>query len=112
MRGSGGTILTDLVSLVRFALQQEDALVPYPKQVAARYAAWLAQQEADGRRFTDEQRRWLEMIRDHIAASLRIGIDDFEYAPFNQRGGGGRAYEVFGDELEPLLEELNEVLAA
>ena len=42
VRGSGGTILTDLVSLVRFALQQEDALVPYPEQVAARYAAWLA----------------------------------------------------------------------
>ena len=112
VRGSGGTILTDLVSLVRFALQQEDALVPYPERVAARYEAWLAQQEADGRRFTDEQRRWLEMIRDHIAANLKIDMDDFDYTPFTQRGGAGRAYDVFGEDLAPLLEELNEVLAA
>jgi type I restriction enzyme R subunit len=86
--------------------------VPYPKQVEARFQAWLAQQESDGRRFTDEQRRWLEMIRDHVAASLRIELDDFEFAPFAQRGGAGRAYAVFGDDLEPLLDELNEVLAA
>jgi type I restriction enzyme R subunit len=112
VRGSGGAILTDLVSLVRFALQQDDALVPYPEQVAARYAAWLAQQEANGRAFTDEQRRWLEMIRDHIAANLKIDADDFGYTPFVQRGGMGRAYDVFGDDLAPLLDELNEALAA
>jgi type I restriction enzyme R subunit len=80
--------------------------------VAARFAAWLGQQEAGGRRFTAEQRQWLEAIRDHIAGSLRIEPEDFEYAPFAQRGGIGRVYEVFGDELDGLLAELNEVLAA
>ena len=52
------------------------------------------------------------MIRDHIAANLGIEIDAFEYAPFNQRGGLGRAAQLFGNELPNLLEELNEVLAA
>ena len=37
-------ILTDLVSLVRFAMQQDNELVPYPERVAANFKAWLAQQ--------------------------------------------------------------------
>ena len=32
--------------------------------------------------------------------------------PFNQKGGLGKVYALFGEELEPLLDELNEVLAA
>ena len=47
-----------------------------------------------------------------VAASLTIESDDFEYEPFVQRGGLGKAYQVFGDKLQPLLRELNEVLVA
>ena len=54
----------------------------------------------------------MELIRDHVAGSLAIEMDDFEYAPFAQKGGAGKAYQVFGERLEPLLNELNEVLAA
>jgi type I restriction enzyme R subunit len=56
--------------------------------------------------------QWLEAIRDHIASSLAIEMDDFDLAPFDQRGGLGKAYQVFGDKLQPLISELNEVLAA
>jgi type I restriction enzyme R subunit len=70
------------------------------------------QQEKKGRRFTDEQRQWLEAIRDHIAASLAIQVDDFDYVPFAQRGGLDKANQVFGKDLSPLLNELNQVLAA
>ncbi|HUI28336.1 MAG TPA: type I restriction-modification enzyme R subunit C-terminal domain-containing protein [Candidatus Kryptonia bacterium] len=112
VRGSGGQLLSDIVSLVRFALHHDSALVPYADQVEERFANWLAQQETHGRRFTDEQRQWLELIRDHIAGSLRIEMDDFDYAPFVQRGGAGKASRVFGAGLRPLLDELNEALAA
>jgi type I restriction enzyme R subunit len=112
VHGSGGRVLSDLVSLVRFALEQESELVPYPRLVDERFQAWLLQQENAGRTFTPEQFAWLERIRDHVAASLAIGPDDFEYAPFSQQGGLGKAYEVFGDELTPLLDELNETLVA
>jgi type I restriction enzyme R subunit len=112
VRRSGGRVLTDIVSLVRFALHQEEALVPFPEQVNARFAAWLAQQEGLGRRFTPEQREWLELIRVQIAASFQIGRDDFDYAPFSQKGSLGRVYQVFGEGLEPLLAELKEVLVA
>ena len=52
------------------------------------------------------------MIRDHVASSLSIEADDFDYDPFSQRGGLGRAAQVFGDELPALLKALNERLAA
>jgi type I restriction enzyme R subunit len=109
---SPGRLLTNLVSLVRFATHQENDLVAYPDVVAQRFETWLASQERGGRRFSPEQRRWLENIRDHIAANLSIGMDDLDLVPFNQRGGLGRAHQLFGDEIGPLLEELTEVLAA
>jgi len=110
VRGSGERVLTDLVSLVRVALHQEDELVPYPELVRERYRAWLLQQENAGRVFTAEQLAWLERIRDHVAASLGISADDFAYTPFVESGGLGKAAQVFGDDLGSLLEEMNEVL--
>jgi len=52
------------------------------------------------------------MTRDHIAANLGIEPDDFEYVPFAQEGGLGKVYQLFGDELNTLIEQLNESLAA
>ena len=62
--------------------------------------------------FTADQRKWLDAIKDHIASSLRIEQDDFDDVPFNGFGGLGRAYELFGERLGGILEELNERLAA
>jgi type I restriction enzyme R subunit len=109
---SGRRILTDLVSLVRFAMHQDNELVPFPERVNANFKAWLAQQEASGKRFTEEQRRWLVMIRDHIAANLGIEPDDFELAPFAKEGGLGKVHQLFGAELPKVLEALNRELAA
>ncbi|MDO9074784.1 MAG: type I restriction-modification enzyme R subunit C-terminal domain-containing protein [Rubrivivax sp.] len=105
-------ILTDLVSLVRFAMQQDNELLPYPERVAANYKAWLAQQAAAGQVFTPEQQRWLEMIRDHVAANLGVTVEDFEYAPFSQQGGLGRVHQLFGPSLPALMATLNESLVA
>ena len=112
VRGSGGKVLADIVSLVRFALHQERELHPYREQVNERFAAWMAEQQKNGRKFTDEQRQWLEAIRDHVATSLQIEPDDFEYVPFLQKGGLGKAKELFGSDLELTLSQLNEALAA
>jgi type I restriction enzyme R subunit len=134
---SGKRILTDLVSLVRFAIHQDNELVPFPERVNANFNAWLATQQSslptgderrdargrvtqgavtegggEGIRFTQEQLKWLYMIRDHIAANLGIEPDDFEYAPFAQEGGLGKVHQLFGDKLNAIIEELNETLAA
>jgi type I restriction enzyme R subunit len=55
---------------------------------------------------------WLTLIKDHVAESLSISVDDFEYTPFNERGGIGKVVQVFGDGFNRLLDELNEALAA
>jgi type I restriction enzyme R subunit len=109
---SGKRLLTDIVSLVRFALHQDDQLVPHADRVRARFESWMAQQAPRGRQFTEQQIHWLEMMRDHVTTSLEIGIEDFDDVPFVQEGGRGRASQVFGRDFEPLLRELNEALAA
>ncbi len=112
VRGSGQRMLGDIVSLVRFAIGEDTELVPFADQVRERFDAWLAAQQLMGRVFTAEQRRWLEAIRDHIAGSVSMGLEDFQLAPFDQQGGLGRAYAIFGKELEALLDELNRELVA
>jgi type I restriction enzyme R subunit len=113
VRGAGTKrILTDLVSLVRYAMHQENELVPYPERVAANFKAWMAQQQAAGKVFTDEQRWWLEKMAEHIASNLGIAAEDFESVPFNQRGGLGKVHQIFGVELPRVIEALNRELAA
>ena len=48
VRGSGRRMLTDIVSLVRYTLDQDEELVPFRDQVEARFAAWLSTQEQAG----------------------------------------------------------------
>jgi type I restriction enzyme R subunit len=103
-------LLTDIISLVRFAIGENDALEPFAETVNDRFEQWLSLQEESGRTFTPKQIEWLAMIKDHIATSLSIEIDDFELAPFYEKGGAIKAYQVFGQELDKVLEELNEVL--
>jgi len=102
----------DLVALVRFALHQQPVLAPFAESVAERFEAWLRIKAQAGVAFTDEQVSWLALIRDHIATSLSIEPEDLELSPFNQRGGLGKAHQLFGEQLPKLLDELNEVLAA
>ncbi|MBK9130133.1 MAG: DEAD/DEAH box helicase family protein [Gammaproteobacteria bacterium] len=115
---SGKRILTDLVSLVRYAIHQDNELIPFPERVDANFKAWLATQIRHSRAsgnpepFSPEQIRWLEMIRDHIAANLGIDPDDFNYAPFIQQGGLGKVHQLFGDRLNAIIDDLNETLAA
>lgn len=113
VKGAGGKrLLTDLVSLVRFAMEEDNELLPFPERVSANYKAWLASQENAGNNFTEEQQKWLGMIRDHIAANLSIDAEDFDDAPFVQQGGLGKVHQLFGDKLAAILDELNDGLAA
>src|SRR5690606_16341192 len=96
---SGKRLLTDIVSLIRFATHKDDELVPYGEQARARFAQWMAQQENRRRAFNSEQCRWLEMMRDHVATSLEMTVEDLDYAPFAEAGGRGKAAQVFGEAL-------------
>jgi type I restriction enzyme R subunit len=108
VRGAGSRrVLTDLVSLVRHAVQLDDELVPYPERVQRRYADWLASQQTEGRSFTPEQRWWLDQVATHIGVNLEIHAEDFNYGEFFNRGGQVAALRAFGPQLKELLDELN-----
>jgi len=57
-----------------------------------------------------------------IATAISIEPDDLNLSPFlvapksfegrNQRGGLGKAHQLFGEQLPALLDEFNEMLAA
>ena len=102
-------LLTDIISLVRFAIGEAETLEPYKESVNRRFQEWLNKQE---RLFSEEQMAWLEMIKDHIATSLDIQLEDFEEIPFKAKGGAIKAHQLFGDSLGTILAVLNEQLAA
>ncbi len=112
VRGSGHRVNTDLVSLVRYALGLTDELVAYPDLVNERFEAWLQQQRNAGRELTDQQIAYLHLIRDHLATTLTIAPQDLQGPPFSTHGGYGKARQLFGTELTPLMHELTEALVA
>jgi type I restriction enzyme R subunit len=112
VRGKGGKHLVDVIALVRHAIHPDTPLMPVNITVEERYQQWIADKQQAGVTFTTDQRRWLDAIKDHIASSLAIEQDDLEEVPFNSIGGLGRAYELFGDKLAAILDELNMRLAA
>ena len=52
------------------------------------------------------------MIKDHVVSSYHIALDDLDYTPFDAKGGKGKMYQLFGKEMNNIIDELNEVLAA
>jgi type I restriction enzyme R subunit len=108
--GLSQKLLTDTISLIRFATGQANVLEPFEDEVNRNFNTWIENQQSRGTHFTPEQTEWLNMIKQHITTSLNVGIDDFELAPFNQKGGAVKAYQLFGKELNKTLEELNTVL--
>lgn len=104
--------LADLISMIRFEMGHGDRLIPFAQTVDANYKAWIFRRNAGAVHFTEEQTEWLRLIKDHIAVSLSIEPDDLELSPFDRKGGLGRFYEVFGDEYEAILMEMNIELVA
>lgn len=113
VRGAGPQkLLTNIVSLISFAVGRADVLEPFSEIVDRRFGYWLSVQKELGREFTPEQMAWLNMIKGHIATSLTIRVDDFELPPFAQKGGAIRANAVFQQHLDKILDELNKELVA
>ena len=104
--------LTDLVSLIRFEMGSMDTLAPFAERVNYNFQQWSFRRNAGAVHFTDEQMEWLRLIKDHIAASLSVVPEDLDLSPFDRKGGLGRFYEVFGENYEKILMELNVELVA
>jgi type I restriction enzyme R subunit len=108
--------LTDLVSLVRFAIGLEGAgaeLRPFADDVDKRFQAWMFRHNAQrGTAFSPEQTEWLRLMKDHIASSCCISREDFDYAELAGKGGLQKVWGLFGAELDALMMEMNQELVA
>lgn len=100
-----------LVSLIRRVCGIDSELTPYNKTVDKNFQTWVFGKQAGSLKFSEEQMNWLRMIKDHIVTSFHLIPDDLELVPFGQ-GGLGKMYELFGDEMNGIIEELNEALVA
>ncbi len=103
--------LIALVSLIRKVTGIDQVLTPYDKTVDQNFKRWIFDKHAGAApKFNEEQMQWLRMIKDHIAASIHFEKEDLNYAPFDAHGGIGKMYELFGDEMDAIIEELNKEL--
>ena len=104
--------LTALVSLIRRITEIDPVLTAYDQTVNRNFQDWVFKKQAGTLKFNDDQMNWLRMIKDYVATSFHLEIDDLDYTPFDALGGRGRMYQLFGDEMNMVISELNEALAA
>ncbi|PWN06859.1 DEAD/DEAH box helicase family protein [Rhodohalobacter mucosus] len=104
--------LIALVSLIRRVTEIDDELTPYDAIVNRNFQDWVFGKQAGNLKFNEEQMNWLRMIKDHIATSVHFNKEDLNMAPFDAKGGIGKMYQLFGDEIDHIIEEMNEELVA
>lgn len=108
--GSPKSELTALVGLIRRIVVIDKELTDYDTIARRNFRDWVVHAQSGHKHFNQEQMDWLYMIRDHIATSFHAEPDDFSLSPFGERGGLGKLHELFGDQTDKLINELNEVL--
>ncbi|MBI5551688.1 MAG: DEAD/DEAH box helicase family protein [Desulfobacterales bacterium] len=104
--------LVALVALIRKVAGIDATLTTYDKTVDRNFQNWVFKKQAGTLKFTEAQMQWLRMLKDHIAASISASVDDLDYTPFIEDGGRGKMWQLFGNESESIINEMNEVLAA
>ena len=105
--------LSALVALIRRACDIDGELITYDATVRRNFQNWVMQHHAGaGDKFNEQQMQWLHMIRDHMINSFHFEREDLEMSPFDAQGGLGKMYQLFGDKMDLLIDELNEVLVA
>ena len=110
--GSALNELTAIVSLIRKVSGLDTELTSFDKTVDKNFQNWVFKKQAGATKFNEEQMQWLRMIKDYVTSSFHIEKDDFDLNPFNAQGGLGKMWQLFGEETDNIINELNEVLAA
>jgi type I restriction enzyme R subunit len=110
--GSPKNELIALVSLIRKVSGIDTNLTAFDKTVDKNFQDWVFRKQAGTLKFTEEQMQWLRMIKDYVANSFHIDRDDFDLSPFISNGGLTKMWNLFGEQTDEIINELNEALAA
>ncbi len=100
--------LADIISMVKHAAKKQEPVLSAEERVDLTLS-----KITKGKSFTEEQRKWLGYIREHLAANLTLDVGDFDLLPvFTNRGGRQIAEKIFGLKLDELVAEINYNIAA
>jgi type I restriction enzyme R subunit len=100
--------LADIISIIRHAATGSELLT-----IEQRVNKALMKVKA-GRAFTEEQEKWLDLIRRHLIENLLMEKEDVDYLPIFTREGAswGKLNTVFDGGLETIIHEINTAIAA
>jgi type I restriction enzyme R subunit len=100
--------LADIISIIRYAAKGGELLT-----VEQRVNKALMKVKSD-RSFTEEQNKWLELIRRHLIQNLLMEKEDIDTLPIFTREGASwsKLNKVFDGKLEEIIHEVNEAIAA
>jgi type I restriction enzyme R subunit len=99
------------VALIRRVTEIDPVLTAYDLTVNRNFQDWVFRKQAGTLKFNEEQMDWLRMVKDFVATSFHLEVEDLDYTPFDALGGRGRMYRLFGDDMNTVISELNEALA-
>lgn len=99
--------LVALVSLVRRVIGLDDIVTPLKITIDKNFKNWVFGAQAGALKFNEEQMTWLRMIKDHIASSFSFRKEDLSLTPFVEKGGLDKMWELFGDQLDVIISDLN-----
>jgi type I restriction enzyme R subunit len=103
--------LVALVSLIRRVTGVDSKLTAFDLTVDRNFQKWVFEKQAGALKFNEEQMNWLRMMKEHIASSFHIEVDDMDRTPFDAHGGRGMMFKIFGYEMNAVISEMNEALA-
>jgi len=100
--------LADIISIIRYAAKGGELLT------AERRVDKALMKIKSDRSFTEEQNKWLDLIRRHLIENLLMEKEDIETLPIFTREGAswGKLNKVFDGKLETIIREINEAIAA
>ncbi len=98
--------LADIISLIKHAAEGEELMTAETRVQKA------FEKVRRGRYFTNDQEKWLDLIKIHMVANLLLEKDDFDFSPIFARSGGNynTLNKIFDGELDKIINELNEAV--
>jgi type I restriction enzyme R subunit len=100
--------LADIISMVKHASNYNVPILNAQERVEK-----VIKKLMEKHSFSDEQLNWLSYIKEHLIQNLAISQEDFNIMPvFDRHGGMNKAQQIFGENFQLIIQEINEALVA
>jgi type I restriction enzyme, R subunit len=102
--------VTDIIPLIQFEAGIIKILEAFSQGVERRYRSWCHLNEKKGKKFIPSQLDFLETLKNCIAENGTIAIEDLDFLPQYHGSGTMRMYQLFGNEMTLIIQDLNKKL--